>query len=176
MLFFWIFVTIYGNALPCKNMGEILMKSNTLDRADQQILDILIENSRTSLIEIADRVGLSRVAVKNRMDVLEQKGVIERYTIVLNPEKVGRNVSVFFDLHVQPAHLREVADRLIEEEAVTDVYLMTGPGKLHVHAVLEMNQDLEHFVLEKLYPLPGIEHISSDIIVSRIKTRKGIRI
>jgi|Go1ome_4_1110791.scaffolds.fasta_scaffold18667_1 Lrp/AsnC family leucine-responsive transcriptional regulator len=157
-------------------MGEILMKSNTLDRADQQILDILIENSRTSLIEIADRVGLSRVAVKNRMDVLEQKGVIERYTIVLNPEKVGRNVSVFFDLQVQPAHLREVADRLIEEEAVTDVYLMTGPGKLHVHAVLEMNQDLEHFVLEKLYPLPGIEHISSDIIVSRIKTRKGIRI
>ena len=176
MLFFWIFVTIYGNALPCKNMGEILMKSNTLDRADQQILDILIENSRTSLIEIADRVGLSRVAVKNRMDVLEQKGVIERYTIVLNPEKVGRNVSVFFDLQVQPAHLREVADRLIEEEAVTDVYLMTGPGKLHVHAVLEMHQDLEHFVLEKLYPLPGIEHISSDIIVSRIKTRKGIRI
>jgi len=39
-----------------------------------------------------------------------------------------------------------------------------------------MNQDLEHFVLEKLYPLPGIERVSSDLIVSRIKTRKGIRV
>ena len=48
--------------------------------------------------------------------------------------------------------------------------------QLHVHAVLEMNQDLEHFVLEKLYPLPGIERVSSDLIVSRIKTRKGIRV
>ena len=152
------------------------MKSNALDRADQQILDMLIENSRTSLSEIAEKVGLSRVAVKNRIDALEQKGVIERYTVILNPEKVGRNVSVFFDIQVQPAFLHTVADRLIEEEAVTDVYLMTGASKLHVHAVLEMNQDLEHFVLEKLYPLPGIEHISSDIIVSRIKTRKGIRV
>ena len=89
------------------------MKSNTLDRADQQILEILIDNSRTSLIEIADKVGLSRVAVKNRIDALEQKGVIERYTLIMNPEKVGRNVSVFFDLQVQPAYLHEVADRLV---------------------------------------------------------------
>ena len=69
-----------------------------------------------------------------------------------------------------------VADALAAEEAVTDMYLMTGASKLHVHAVLEMNQDLEHFVMEKLYPLPGIEHISSELIISRIKTRKGIRI
>lgn len=152
------------------------MKSNTLDRADQQILDILIDNSRASLSEIAEKIGLSRVAVKNRIDALESKGVIERYTVILNPEKVGRNVSVFFDLQVQPSRLQTVADRLSKEEAITDIYLMTGSSKLHVHAVLEMNQDLERFVLEKLYPLPGIERISSDIIVSRIKTRKGIRI
>ncbi|MDD5937816.1 MAG: Lrp/AsnC family transcriptional regulator [Clostridiales bacterium] len=152
------------------------MKSNMLDRADQQILDILIENSRASLIEIAEKVGLSRVAVKNRIAVLEQKGVIERYTVILNPEKVGRNVSVFFDLQIQPACLKEAAQRLSREEAVTDIYLMTGPSKLHVHAVLEVNQDLDEFVMEKLYSLPGIEHVGTDIIVSRIKTRKGLRI
>ena len=157
-------------------MGGFSMKSNMLDRADQQILDMLIDNSRTSLSEIAEQVGLSRVAVKNRIDALEERGVIERYTVILNPEKVGRSVSVFFDLQVQPSCLQAVADRLAGEEAVTDIYLMTGSSKLHVHAVLEMNQDLERFVLEKLYPLPGIERISSDIIVSRIKTRKGIRI
>ena len=152
------------------------MKSNTLDQVDQQILDLLIENSRVSLIEISEKVGLSRVAVKNRIDALERSGIIEQYTVILNPEKVGRNVSVFFDLQVAPSHLSEVTDALVAEDAVTDVYLMTGASKLHVHAVLEMNQDLEHFVLEKLYPLPGIEHISSDLIVSRIKTRKGIRV
>jgi len=152
------------------------MKENRLDRIDQQILDLLVENSHESLLGIAEKVGLSRAAVKNRIEALERSGVIEQYTVILNPEKVGRNVSVFFDIQVNPAHLQTVAKALSEEDAVTDIYLMTGAGKLHVHAVLELNQDLERFVLEKLYPLPGIEHVSSDLIVSRIKTRKGIRI
>lgn len=152
------------------------MKINHFDGVDQQILDLLIKNSRVSLIEISEKVGLSRVAVKNRIDALERNGVIEQYTVILNPEKIGRNVSVFFDIQVSPAHLQEVSQALAAEESVTDIYLMTGSSKLHVHAVLEMNQDLEHFVMEKIYPLPGIERLNSDLIVSRIKTRKGIRI
>ena len=147
-----------------------------LDALDQKIVSLLIENARMSYSDIAQRVGVSRVAVKMRVQALEKSGVIEQYTVILNPEKVGRNVSVFFDIQVTPSALHQVADALIAEEAVTDVYLMTGASKLHVHAVLEMNQDLEHFVLEKLYPLPGIERVSSDLIVSRIKTRKGIRV
>ena len=152
------------------------MKLKSCDKVDEQIVNLLIENSRMSLIEIAGQVGLSRVAVRNRIDAMERSGLIEQYTVILNPEKIGRNVSVFFDLQVDPIHLRAVMDALLEEEAVTDAYLMTGSSHLHVHAVLEMNQDLEHFILEKLYPLPGIERISSDVIVSRIKTRKGFRV
>ena len=46
------------------------MRSSTFDQIDQQILDLLIENSRISLIDISEQVGLSRVAVKNRIDAL----------------------------------------------------------------------------------------------------------
>ncbi|MDL2293985.1 Lrp/AsnC family transcriptional regulator [Ruminococcaceae bacterium OttesenSCG-928-D13] len=152
------------------------MKANEHDRIDQQIIEMLVNNSRASLIEIAERVGLSRVAVKNRIDALERSGVIEQYTIIINPEKVGRNVSVFFEIEVDPAHLHQVMEALVKEDAITDAYLMTGATKLHVHAVLEMNQDLERFMLDKLYTLPGIRHICSDMIVSRFKTRKGIRV
>ena len=53
------------------------MRSSTFDQIDQQILDLLIENSRISLIDISEQVGLSRVAVKNRIDALEKSGVIE---------------------------------------------------------------------------------------------------
>ena len=152
------------------------MKLKSCDGVDERIMNLLIENSRMSLIELSEKVGLSRVAVKNRIDALERSGVIEQYTVILNPEKIGRNVSVFFDIQVDPAHLRTVTDALLAEESVTDAYLMTGSSRLHVHAVLEMNQDLEHFVLEKLYPLPGIQKLTSELIVSRIKTRKGIRV
>ena len=152
------------------------MKSKELDSVDQQILNLLIENARTSIIEIAEQVGLSRVAVKNRIDALEKSGVIEQYTVVLDPEKIGRNVSVFFDIRVSPSCLHQVADALAAEEAVTDMYLMTGASKLHVHAVLEMNQDLEHFVMEKLYPRAGTGHTSSDPTIPRTKPRRVMRI
>ena len=49
------------------------MKSKGLDSVDQQILSILIENARASLIEIAERVGLSRAAVKNRIAQLRKE-------------------------------------------------------------------------------------------------------
>ncbi|MDL2327565.1 Lrp/AsnC family transcriptional regulator [Ruminococcaceae bacterium OttesenSCG-928-A11] len=152
------------------------VKTNDYDLIDQQIIEMLVNNSRVSLIEIAEKVGLSRVAVKNRIDALERGGVIEQYTIIINPEKVGRNVSVFFEIEVNPAHLHQVMEALVKEDAITDAYLMTGATKLHVHAVLEMNQDLERFMLDKLYTLPGIEKVCSDMIVSRFKTRKGIRV
>ena len=88
------------------------MKENTLDQIDRKILDLLTANSHASLLGIAEKVGLSRTAVKNRIEALERSGVIEQYTVILNPEKIGRNVSVFFDLQVAPAYLRKVADAL----------------------------------------------------------------
>ena len=50
------------------------MRSSTFDQIDQQILDLLIENSRISLIDISEQVGLSRVAVKNRSCISGFKG------------------------------------------------------------------------------------------------------
>lgn len=152
------------------------MKIKNYDETDQAILNLLIENSRISYIEIAEQVGLSRAAVKNRIEALEKSGVIEKYTVILNPEKIGRNVSVFFEIQVRPECLDSVIEALQREEAVTDAYLMTGSTMLHVHAILEMNSDLEVFLMEKLYRLPGIVNVKSDFIISRLKTRKGIRI
>ena len=152
------------------------MRSSTFDQIDQQILDLLIENSRISLIDISEQVGLSRVAVKNRIDALEKSGVIEQYTVILNPEKVGRNVSVFFDIQVTPSALHQVADALIAEEAVTDVYLMTGASKLHVHAVAASAGEMERLIREVIDPLPGVKDISTNIILSRVKDIKGLRL
>lgn len=149
---------------------------NRLDVIDQEILKILSENSRMSYVDIGKEVNLSRVAVKSRMEALEKEGVIERYSVVINPEKVGRMISAFFDIEATPNKLLEVAAKISALEAVTDVYQMTGSSSLHVHATLELNEDLERFLREKMYPIDGIVKINCNVIVSRFKTRKGIRI
>jgi DNA-binding Lrp family transcriptional regulator len=149
---------------------------NKLDLIDQEILKLLSENSRMSYVEIGKRVNLSRVAVKSRMEALEKEGIIERFSIVINPEKVGRMISAFFDIEAEPRLLLEVAQKITDLEAVTDVYQMTGSSNLHVHATLELNEDLERFLREELYPIQGIVKIDCNVIVSRFKTRKGLRV
>lgn len=152
------------------------MKFKNLDEVDQDILNLLSQNSRMSYMEIGKKVNLSRVAVKSRIQAMENEGIIEQYSIIVNPQKVGRTVSAFFEIEVQPDHLYEVASLLSNKESVTDIYQMTGSSKLHVHAVMELNEDLERFLKEELYTMPGIVNIQCNLIVSRIKTRKGIRL
>ena len=53
-----------------------------LDSLDQKIIQLLTENARMSYSEIGQKIGISRVAVKARIDALEQRGIIEEYTTV----------------------------------------------------------------------------------------------
>lgn len=61
-----------------------------LDALDQKIVQLLIENARISYSDIGEKIGISRVAVKARIQTLEQKGIIEEYTTVINPQKNQR--------------------------------------------------------------------------------------
>ena len=65
------------------------MYLNGLDELDQKIIQLLIENSRISYSDIGEKTGISRVAVKARIQALEKKGVIEEYTTIINPQKIS---------------------------------------------------------------------------------------
>ena len=58
-----------------------------MDKIDHAILDLIKDNARMSYSEIGNAVGLSRVAVKKRMDVMETSGVIRGYKTVIDEEK-----------------------------------------------------------------------------------------
>ncbi len=147
-----------------------------LDHIDQKIIELLAENSRISYVDIAKHVNLSRTAVKLRVEALEKEGIIEKYTVVINPEKIGRTVSAYCDIEVRPDGLNDVIEKLVSMEFVTDLYQMTGSSRLHMHALLASNDELEHFIRNELYVLPSIIKVDLNIIVSRLKTRKGIRV
>ena len=71
------------------------MVLNGLDALDRRLVDLLTQNARYTYSELGERLGLSRVAVKNRMDALEQRGVIEGYTVIVNPQRLGSAVSCY---------------------------------------------------------------------------------
>lgn len=146
-----------------------------LDPIDQKIIGLLLENSRMSNAEIARQVHLSRVAVRERIQNLVQKGIIQEFTVVLNAASLGYNVAAFFDIEVQPEKMEQVAQELAKQEQVTIVYHMTGPTSLHVHAYLKDSRHLAAFMHEHIYSIPGVQKVSSYLLLRRFKSVLSIR-
>lgn len=147
-----------------------------IDDMDRKIIKELNKNGRISYTDLAKEIGLSRVAVQARVHALMDAGVIERFTAVINPEKIGIGVSAFFNVEVEPKHLHDVADQLAEEPYVTSLYHMTGPSKLHMHGLFRNNAEMEYFMREKLYVLPGITGVDCQLLINRYKSRMGMRL
>ncbi|MFJ1448913.1 chromate efflux transcriptional regulator ChrS [Bacillus halotolerans] len=156
--------------------NEYQIPNLVLDEIDKQILTILHEEGRISYTDLGKRVDLSRVAVQSRINQLIEAGVIEKFTAVINPAKIGIHVSVFFNVEVEPQFLEEVALKLEEEPAVTSLYHMTGPSKLHMHGIFADDQEMEEFLTKRLYPLQGVVSVDCQMLIKRYKSRMGMKL
>ena len=147
-----------------------------LDELDQQIVKLLIRNARMSYSEIGQKIGISRVAVRSRVQALEQAGIIEEYTTVINPQKISGAISCYFEIETVPDTLPEVAALLEQNDTVTQIYRVTRKSKLHVHAVASSSEEMEELMYGTMDKLPGVVECSCNMIFSRIKDIKGLRL
>jgi Lrp/AsnC family transcriptional regulator, leucine-responsive regulatory protein len=147
-----------------------------MDKKDQKILELLVGNGRMSYVDIGKELGLSRVAVRERVNQLIEEGIIEGFSAVINSEKVGKQVSAFFEVDCEPSSLVEVAQNLADNPSVASCYQMTGPSTLHMHVLVEDFKKLESFINEELYSLEGITRVESHILLRRFKNRKGMKL
>ena len=147
-----------------------------LDELDQKIVRLLIQNARMSYSEIGQQTGISRVAVKMRVQALEQKGVIEEYTTIINPQKISGAVSCYFEIETRPHALMEVAEILRQNDTITQIYRVTGKSRLHVHAVASSSEEMEALLYGTIDKLPGVLECTNNVILSRIKDIKGLRL
>lgn len=152
------------------------MYLNGLDSLDQEILTLLTKNARCSYSEIGEIVGLSRVAVKSRIDTLEKKGIIEEYTIIINPQKISGAVSCYLEIQTKPDFLNQIIEKLNQNDTVTQIYRMSGDCCLHVHAVASCQEEMDRFIREDIDCLEGTVSVKTNIILSRIKDVKGLRL
>ncbi|PKR77882.1 AsnC family transcriptional regulator [Halalkalibacillus sediminis] len=147
-----------------------------LTETDFKILNMLSDHGRMSYVDLAKELNLSRVAVRDRIQQMQNEGIIEKFSVVINSEKVGKGVSAFFNVDCDPNALVHVAEKLAENPKVASCYQMTGPSTLHTHVLVEDFQKLEQFINEELYALDGITRVESHILLRRFKSRTGLKL
>lgn len=150
--------------------------STKLDQIDKKILELLMQNGRMSYVDIGRELGLSRVSVRERVNQLCDNGIIEKFSVVINSELFGKQVSAFFEVDCEPQALVTVAETLINNPSVASCYQMTGPSTLHMHVLVDDFASLEKFINEEIYTLKGITRVDSHILLRRFKSRNGLKL
>ncbi|MBP2649923.1 MAG: transcriptional regulator, AsnC family [Firmicutes bacterium] len=151
------------------------MQLKNVDEVDTKILKYLSENGRLSNADLGRLVNLTRAAVRERIHQLVARGIIERFTVVINPLKAGKLLSIYFDIEVEWSKLDAVANELLEADEITNVYQMSGRPHLHVHALLDDQAHAERYI-HKLQAINGIINVHSEFLITRYKERSALLI
>lgn len=141
-----------------------------MDEHDRRILGILMKDSRTPFTEISKRTGLSRFAIRDRIERLFEAGIILGSTVVVNPAKVGISRTVFFELKTNP-HEPWLA-RMLEEYSSCD--LLDGvAGEFSLLARFRLVDD-EHFgaILKRIDGAMGKSYFKKFRVVNAIRIFK----
>ncbi|MBR1817052.1 MAG: Lrp/AsnC family transcriptional regulator [Lachnospiraceae bacterium] len=119
-----------------------------LDEVDEKILEILQDNARTSLKDIAEQVFLSPTAVGTRIDRMLDEGVLEGFTTRLNPEAMGHYVKAFINLQVEPSDREEFYEYIDGILNVVECNCVTGDYSMLIEVRFPTTAELDHFIVE----------------------------
>lgn len=118
-----------------------------LDELDRRILDILAANARVSLKELAQEAGLSSPSAAERLRKLEERGVLDGFTIALNPVKLGYPLQAIIRVRPMPGMLHIVEKLIQETPQVVECDKVTGDdcfiAKLFVRDMAELDTLLD---------------------------------
>ena len=140
----------------------------TLDEKDKKIVEILLQNARTSYSDISRALGISDVAVIKRFKRLEQLGVIRKYTINVDPKKLGYNAISITGLDVEPESLFAVMSLLEKKDYIKYLALTSGDHQIMSLIWASGSEELAQ-IHDELSKLPGVKRVCPAIIIDVIK-------
>lgn len=97
-----------------------------LDNTDYKILEILQSDGRISYSDLAEKVSLSRAAVRERVNSMKESGIIRGFTAIIDAKAYEKFASLYMDIEVEPSKLEYVAHELLKLEEIAIVSQHTG--------------------------------------------------
>jgi DNA-binding Lrp family transcriptional regulator len=150
-----------------------------LDRFDRAILHTLQTEGRIANSALAERVNLSESASLRRVRSLEESGLIEGYTALLNQQKAGCPVNVFVNITLDrqdETDLRKFEDAVRKIPEVMECYLMTGDYDYLVRVVVTDTADFERLHSKHLTRLPGVARVHSSFALRTVQKARELPI
>lgn len=148
-----------------------------LDATDLRILEELQRDASLSNVELARRIHLSPSPCLARVKALEAANVIRQYVALVDPSALGLGLNVFISISLKSQDKQALADfeyRIGQCDEVMECYLMTGNSDYLIRVAVTDIGALEHFILEHLTSIPGIDKIRSSFALKQVSSKTAL--
>ena len=130
-------------------------------------------------VELADTIGLSPTPVARRVRELETAGVIQGYTAIVDPRKVGSAIQAVVQIKLEQ-HSDELAERFrrtVEDlPEVSACYALTGDMDFLLHIAVRDIDALSDFTLRRLLRIPGVRDMRTSVVLRTVKRGLSIAV
>ena len=141
-----------------------MLKYSDIDNTDLRILSLLIENAALPYTEIGKRVFVSGGTVHVRMKKLEQMGIVKGSQLVIDPAKLGWDISAFLGIYLDKSSLYEqVATELENIPEVVNIHYTTGIYSIFIKLVCRDTGHLREILHDKIQKVNGIQRTETFI-------------
>ncbi|MFB3135844.1 MAG: Lrp/AsnC family transcriptional regulator [Rhodospirillales bacterium] len=155
-------------------MRRLRYENRDLDATDGRILEALIDDARISIAELARTVGLSPPSVSERIKRLEEAGVIEGYTLRINPQALGLPLAAWLRIRPIPGQFHKVAGILQRLPEIVECDRITGEDCFVARAHVRSMDDLEKLIDQVIpYAMTNTSIIQSSPVKRRLPPIRG---
>lgn len=140
----------------------------TYENLDEKLINELLGDGRESLRSLAEELDVSVTTVSNHLGELEEQGIIEGYTPLINYEEVGYDVTAILQLKVVGSQLPEVTAELVEYEQFINIYEITGDYDIIAIAKFEDTDGMNDTIKEVLTD-PSIKESNTSVVLNSAK-------
>ncbi|MDN3558101.1 Lrp/AsnC family transcriptional regulator [Halomonas maura] len=151
----------------------------SLDRFDLKLLQALQRDARLTLGALSEAVSLSPSQCSRRLARLEREGVIQGYSLRLDPPSLGLAVTAFIFISVDKQRMhtpREAVAALLAREEVIECHTVTGNHDFLLKVMVESLGALSHFLAEAVSPMEGLRDVATQVAMESLKTNGPLRV
>ena len=138
------------------------------DEKDEKILKHLLVDARQSARHLAHQLNVSTVTMISRIRKLEGKKIIEGYSVRLNHEALGYDITGIIEVATKKGKMLEIEKEIAKTENICAVYDITGDADILVIGKFKNRQSLSEFV-KKVSSIPNVENTITHLVLNTVK-------
>jgi DNA-binding Lrp family transcriptional regulator len=146
------------------------MAMKRIDSTDTKIISMLQQDGRRSFSEIAEAVNRTEVTIRRRVKRLQDEGYIKRFTVVLDPLKMGRKIRAVIRVKAAMKEAKEISKKLKSFDEVDEAYYLDGACGLMLMVTVDDLTELKEFLENRLGGLTGVADAETCIVLEEIKS------